>query len=240
MDFLLELFFGLIGAIFEGMIEAEKIPKWVRFSLLGILFGAILALIIDAIIAATEVVLAIFLFLLAIGVLALFLFLVYYMSRFGVLRPAKKEELSQVLNMYRSVIGRPGCTWSIAYPNEATLHEDFRTGNLFVLRHKGRIIGAGSIVPRNELDDLEFWQHKENAGEIARIVIHPDRQSRGHGKYLVDMLCHVLHKRGYKAVHLLAAQENRRALNLYRESNFHNMGHCHRYGHTFFAYERKL
>ena len=111
MDFLLELFFGLIGAIFEGMIEAEKIPKWVRFSLLGILFGAILALIIDAIIAATEVVLAIFLFLLAIGVLALFLFLVYYMSRFGVLRPAKKEELSQVLNMYRSVIGRPGCTW---------------------------------------------------------------------------------------------------------------------------------
>lgn len=240
MDFLLELFLGSIGVIFESMIESDKIPKWVRYGLLGLLFGGILALIVVAIIAATEVVLTIFLFILAIGILALFLFFVYHISRFGVLRPAKKEELSQVLNMYRSVIGQNGCTWSISYPNEATLHEDFRTGNLYVLCKGKQLIGAGSIVLRNELDDLQCWHHKENAGEIARIVIRPGRQSRGYGKYLVDMLCHTLHKRGCKAVHLLVAQQNRRALNLYRESKFHNMGSCHRYDHDFYAYERKL
>ena len=160
--------------------------------------------------------------------------------RYGIFQPAKQEDLPEILKLYRSVIGKPGCTWSIAYPNEATLYEDFSTGNLFVLRQRGHIAGAGSIVPKNELDDLDCWQHKENAGEIARIVIRTDRQGRGYGKFLVDMLCHRLRKQDRKAVHILVAKDNHHALNMYRESKFHNVGACHRYDHDFYAYERKL
>ena len=240
MEFIFELFGVVLEAIFEAFFENEKIPKWIRYGVLALLIGGLVALMVIALIAAGDWGLRIFLGILAAGFLAMMGYVIWKIFRFGIFQPSKKEDLTEILALYRSVIGRPGCTWSIAYPNEATLHEDFRTGNLFVLRQRGRIVGAASIVPRNELDDLDCWQHKENAGEIARIVIHPDRQGRGYGKFLVDMLCHMLHKKGCKAVHLLVAKDNHHALNLYRESGFHNVSACHRYDHDFYAYERKL
>ncbi len=240
MELILELLGAVLEAIFEAFFEDETIPKWIRYGVLSLLLGSLLALIIIALIAAGDVGLKIFLGILGTGLVAMVGYLIWKIFRYGIFQPAKKEDLPEILALYRSVIGRPGCTWSIAYPNEATLYEDFSTGNLFVLRQRGHIAGAGSIVPKNELDDLDCWQHKENAGEIARIVIRRDRQSRGYGKFLVDMLCQKLRKQDRKAVHILVARENHHALNLYRESKFHNMGSCHRYDHDFYAYERKL
>ena len=240
MEFILELIGAILEGILEAFLENDRIPKWIQYGVLTLLLGGFLALIVLALIAAGDWGLRIFLGILGAGLLAMIGYVFWKIFRYGIFQPAKKDDLAEILKLYRSVIGKPGCTWSIAYPNEATLHEDFHTGNLFVLRQRGRIVGAGSIVPGNELEDLDCWQHKENAGEIARIVIHPDRQGRGYGKYLVDMLCHRLRKKDRKAVHILVAKENHHALNLYRESKFHNVGACHRYDHDFYAYERKL
>ena len=239
MEFVLELLGAFLEGILEGFIEDEKIPKWIRYGVLTLLIGGMVTLVVIALIAAGDWGLRIFLGILALGLLAMMMYVVWKIFRYGIFQPAKKEHLPEILKLYRSVIGNPGCTWSISYPNEATLHEDFRTGNLFVLCQRGQIVGAGSIVPRNELDDLDCWQQKENAGEIARIVIRPDRQSRGYGKHLVDMLCHRLRKQDRKAVHILVATDNHHALNLYRECRFHNVGSCHRYDLDFYAYERK-
>ena len=240
MDFFLEIFGAILESILEAFFEDEKIPKWIRYGVLTLLLGGMLALIIFALVAAGTLGLKILLGILGAGLVAMMGYVVSKIFRYGIFQPAKKEDLPEILKLYRSVIGKPGCTWDISYPNEATLQEDFRTGNLFVLRQRGRIVGAGSIVPRNELDDLDCWQHKEHAGEIARIVIRRDRQSRGYGKYLVDMLCHRLRKQNCKTVHILVAKENHHALNMYRESRFHNVGSCHRYDLDFYAYERKL
>ena len=206
MEFIFELFGVVLEAIFEAFFENEKIPKWIRYGVLALLIGGLVALMVIALIAAGDWGLRIFLGILAAGFLAMMGYVIWKIFRFGIFQPSKKEDLTEILALYRSVIGLPGCTWSIAYPNEATLHEDFRTGNLFVLRQRGRIVGAGSIVSRNELDDLDCWQHKENAGEIARIVIRRHRQSRGYGKFLVDMLCQRLRKQDRKAVHILVAR----------------------------------
>lgn len=102
------------------------------------------------------------------------------------------------------------------------------------------MIGAGSIVPKNELDDLDVWQHREKVGEIARIVIKPEYQSKGYGKHLVKKLFYQLDNKGHTAVHLLVSTENHHALNLYREVGFHCMGQCERYDHTYYAFEKKL
>ena len=240
MDFLLEFLFEMLGAVWEAIIESDRVPKWVRYTLIAIPFVGLLTLIILGLIHATDVILSIILVLLAIGLMALFIFFVYNICCNGILRPAKKEELPEVLKIYRSVIGKPGCNWSISYPNEATLHEDFRTGNLYILWRGKKMIGAGSIVPKNELDDLDVWQHREKAGEIARIVIAPEYQSKGYGKYLVKKLCYKLDSKGHTAVHLLVSTENHHALNLYREAGFHCIGQCERYDHTYYAFEKKL
>ena len=240
MDFLLEFLFEMLCAVWEAIIESDRVPKWVRYTLIAIPFVGLLTLIILGLIHATDVILSIILVLLAIGLMALFIFFVYNIWCNGILRPAKKEELPEVLKMYRSVIGKPGCNWSMTYPNEATLQEDFRTGNLYILWRGKKMIGAGSIVPKNELDDLDVWQHREKAGEIARIVIAPEYQSKGYGKHLVKKLCYKLDEKGHTAVHLLVSTENHHALNLYREAGFHCIGQCERYDHTYYAFEKKL
>lgn len=156
------------------------------------------------------------------------------------LRAATKEELPQILKLYRSVVGLEGCTWDAFYPNEDTLLEDFAAGQLFVLRKGGQIVGAGSIVPENELDELEHWQVRENAMELARIVIAPTFQGNGYGKLLVKKLCDHLARSGCKAVHLLVAQENIPAQQMYQRIGFQNRGTCHRYDIDFFVYEKEL
>lgn len=158
----------------------------------------------------------------------------------GVLIPAKKKDLRQVMALYRSVIGKPGCNWSISYPNDATLHEDFSSGNLYVLKKRRKLIGAASIVPKNELDDLQLWYYRENVREIARIIIAPEHQGKGHGKYMIRKLCQRLRRKGCRTIHLLVSTENNRAKNLYREIGFFSRGPVHRYDHDYYAYERKL
>jgi ribosomal protein S18 acetylase RimI-like enzyme len=240
MDFVIELLFEIIGEIIEAVIESDRVPKWIRYSLIGVLLGGILVLIGVAIIHATEVVMTIFLSFVALGLVALLIFLMYNIHRSGVLRQARKEELPEILKIYRSVIGKPGCNWSITYPNEATLYEDFRTSNLYVLYKGKQLIGAGSIVARNELDDLNCWKHQENVREIARIVIKPEFQSKGYGKHLVRKLCIQAEKSGATAIHMLVSGGNHHALNLYRETGFHNRGQCHRFDHDYYAYEKHL
>ena len=240
MDFILEFIVGFFFEILGDIIASDRTPKWIRYATVGLLIAALLVPIILGIIYATEIFVTIFLILLGLGLIALFLYLIYTTHRYGILCPAKKENLPEILKMYRSVIGKSGCHWTDAYPNEVTLQADFEAGNLYVLWRGKQMIGAGSIVPRNELDDLDCWHYHKNAAEIARIVIKPEYQSKGFGKYLVKRLCYKLDEKGYNAVHILVSTENHHALNLYRETKFYCKGQCQRYDHTYHAFERKL
>ena len=47
---------------------------------------------------------------------------------------ASEAQLPQILSLYRSVIGKEGCTWDMFYPSEGTLKEDFAAKQLYVLQ----------------------------------------------------------------------------------------------------------
>lgn len=240
MDFILEFITCFFFEILGDIIASDRTPNWVRCITLALIIAGLLTPIILGIIFATEIFVTFFLILLGLGLIALFIYLVYTIYRHGVLRPATEENLPEILKMYRSVIGKNGCHWSVTYPNEATLQEDFQSGNLYVHWRGSKMIGAGSIVPKNELDDLDCWYYHKNAAEIARIVIKPEYQSKGFGKHLVKKLCYKLNEKGYNAVHILVSTENHHALNLYRETKFYCKGECQRYDHSYYAFERKL
>lgn len=240
MDFVFEFFGEIIIGLLGDSITSERISKWVRCALASLLLLPLATLFGIGVVKADSLGLKILDGIMVLFFLVLYAFLIIGILRSGTLRLAKKEDLTEILKMYRSVIGKNGCNWSISYPNEATLHEDFRTENLYILWRGKKMIGAGSIVPKNELDDLDVWHHREKAGEIARIVIAPEYQSKGYGKHLVKKLCYKLDSKGHTAVHLLVSTENHHALNLYREAGFHCMGQCERYGHSYYAYEKKL
>ena len=240
MDFVFEFFGEIIIGLLGDSITSERVSKWVRCALASLLALPLAILFGIGVVKADSLGLKIIDGIMVLFFLVLYAFLIIGILRSGTLRLAKKEDLTEILKMYRSVIGKNGCNWSISYPNEATLHEDFSTGNLYVLWRGSKMIGAGSVVPNNELDDLDCWQYNKNAREIARIVIKPEYQSKGFGKHLVKKLCYKLNENGYNAVHLLASTENPHALNLYRETKFYCKGECQRYDHTYYAFERKL
>lgn len=240
MDFLIELVVEIIGGILEGIIESDRVSKWARSAVSGVLCLGLATLFGIGFFNADSIGLMIFLGILILGSIAAFIFLVVGIYRSGTLRQAKKEDLPEVLKIYRSVIGKNGCDWTAMYPNEVTLHEDFSTGNLYVLCRGKKLIGAASIAAKNELDKLPCWYYREQPREIARIVIKPEYQSKGYGKHLVNKLCHKLEYMHCQVVHLLVSPENHPALNLFRETKFQNKGQCQHNGHTYHAYERKL
>lgn len=246
LDALVEIVLEIFGAVLEEILtpifSKIRLPKWLKIMSLSLLVIAVMGGLIYGFyylwnemgLVGIWVCLAFLAFPFVIWAIVA-LGICY---RFGSLRRAKKEELPQILKLYRSVIGKPGCHWSITYPNEVTLHEDFSTGNLFVLKKGRNIVGAGSIVPENELDDLLCWHYRENPREVARIVINPDFQSKGHGKYLVHQLCRVLRKSGCKSIRLLASTENKRAIRVYQKCGFLSRGSVNRYDHQYYAFER--
>ena len=240
MEFFIELLAEILGSVIVEFFRHITIPKWLHWSIITIFILGAIALLILGIYRLGWVLLQAFLLIIGLALLVLIGYLIYRTCHYGILRQARNEDLSRIMQLYRSVIGHPGCNWSISYPNEANLYEDFHSQNLYVLCKGKKIIGAGSIVPQNELDDLSCWRYQENTREIARIVIAPAYQGKGHGKYMVRKLCSRMRSAGIQAVHLLVSTENYHAIRLYRNAGFFGRAQCKRYGNMYYALEKKL
>lgn len=153
---------------------------------------------------------------------------------------AANTDAEAVMALYKSVIGRPFCTWNDDYPGEFEINHDLETGNLFLLKENGEILGAVSVVPENELDDFSCWHIRENAREIARVVIDPRQQGKGFSSALVRCVLEKLKARGCKAVHLSVAEVNIPAQKTYFSLGFRKLHECDLYGHHFFLCEKAL
>ena len=80
-----------------------------------------------------------------------------------IFRKADASDAKTVLALYRAVIGTPFCVWDESYPGETEIQGDLAAGTLYVLARDSEVIGAISIVPENETDNLDCWKVRENA-----------------------------------------------------------------------------
>ena len=142
--------------------------------------------------------------------------------------------------LYRAVIGTPFCVWDESYPGEEEIQNDLASGTLYVLERDGEVIGAISIVPENETDDLDCWKVKENAREFARVVVRPDCQHQGLSFYLVDGIIQELKKQHAAAIHIAVAKRNIPAQKLYRKMGFDFCGESEIFGSNYYLCEKIL
>ncbi len=103
-----------------------------------------------------------------------------------IFRKAKWNEAKTILNLYRAVIGTQFCTWDELYPGETEIAQDLSFGTLYVLEENQELIGAISIVPKNEINDFDCWKVRDNTREFARVVLRPDCQHQGLPVLLVE------------------------------------------------------
>ena len=155
---------------------------------------------------------------------------------------AEKNDIEEIVKLYRAAIGTPGCTWSVDYPNENLALKDWERNELFCLKgDTGELIGAISIDDDKIVEELSCWTEWMKPGaELARLVIKADYKNQGIAGILLGYAMQELVERGYKSVHFLVSKTNYRAIRSYAKLNFSNCGSVDLYGEHWWCYEKEL
>ena len=156
-------------------------------------------------------------------------------------RKALPEELESINTLYRSLIGKDFCVWNDSYPGMADIRYDFGADCLYVLTVNGKIAGAISVVPENEMDDFDYWNIRGIAArEIARVAVAKEHQGKGFARYMVKSVFEILKADGFSAVHLSVCEGNIPALKVYTETGFTEVGEADMYGGHYILMEKAL
>jgi len=160
-----------------------------------------------------------------------------------VFRAAQHGEEHSIHQLYRSVVGTGFCVWDDFYPGYEQIEHDLKTENLFVLADGETLVGAISLIPEGELDELEglpFWSGKEPAFSFARVVIALGMQGNGLAAELVRHMEAIIRNRGGNCVRILAAIRNLPAIKTYEKLGYRSAGTCFLFGHDYFGMEKTL
>lgn len=182
-------------------------------------------------------------------------------------RKAKREEAEEILQLYQSLIGTEYCVWTENYPTEREVEFDLSRNALFCLYERipeadegeqgarlsegqtvgtlpvtrGRLMGVISMDDDPEVEALSCWSEDLTpVAELSRLGVAVEYQNRGIARILLQEAMAELKTQGYKAVHILVAKDNVKALRSYEKLHFSTAGECELFGHSYWCYERKL
>lgn len=155
---------------------------------------------------------------------------------------AAEADSEEILSLYRSMIGKKGCTWSLEYPNEDILKDDMKRQGIFCMKNSmGEIVGVISIDADEAVGGLSCWtKDLEPAAELARLGVKEQYQNQGIAKRLLKGAMEELIRRGYKGVHFLVSKTNESAIYAYRNLGFRIQGECSLYNENWWCYETEL
>jgi len=154
---------------------------------------------------------------------------------------AKEENRAEILALYKAQIGREFCPWTDEYPSDVTIDFDLSRDALFVLKMDGKIKAAVSLEEDEDVDNLSCWDAtKAPEGELARIAVDPEEQSKGLGRIMLQFGMDELKRRGFKGIHMLVNKHNKKAIRCYSVFGFDVVGECSMYDQDFLCYEKEL
>ena len=158
-----------------------------------------------------------------------------------IFREAVASDLDEIASLYRVCAanahnhGNDG--WAPDdYPNRQFAEEDLAQHGLFVLELKGEIVSAVSILPHDDLDELDCWTVAPAACP-SRLCVRPDLQGRHIAQITVSHLLEVARARGYAATRHLSRCSNVASDKLYRRMGFEDRGTVEMYDHPHRCFE---
>lgn len=158
-------------------------------------------------------------------------------------REACAADLDNLMALYRS------CTlyspthgndnWSEEYPCREFAEEDVSHHGLFVLEHAGEIIGAISLVPEDDWDELPCWTGTASCN-LSRLCIKPQLQKMHLAERMMEEISRVAKARGYRSTRHGSLITNVASNRLYERMGYQNRGRASMYGHEYWCFERIL
>ena len=158
-------------------------------------------------------------------------------------REATAADLDGVEALYRSCTAfsptHGNDNWSEEYPNREFAEEDLANRGLFVLEHRGDIIGAISLVPEDDWDELPVWTG-ERSCNLSRLGIKPQLQGLHLAERMMEEVSRVAKARGFRSTRHGSLISNVASNRLYERMGYHNRGKASLYGHEYWCFERIL
>lgn len=148
---------------------------------------------------------------------------------------ANYSDLSEIIDLYHSIIGTPGCTWSLDYPNKENVESDIKSKSLYILKYDDKIVAVAAAGSFNELDHLQ-WEPK-NPCELARIGVMPIMQNQGVGTIILQNVINSMKKKDYDGIRMLVSKTNSAALALYSKNGFAMCGETFMFGIDFYCFQ---
>lgn len=154
----------------------------------------------------------------------------------------KESDRESILAIYRAMVGTPGCTWSMDYPDETDIESDLAREALYAMRNQtGRILGLISVDADKECAALPQWDKTaKKPAELARLAVIPEYQNRGLARRMILSVMEILKQQGYDAVRYLVSPGNQKALSSYAKLDFEYRGRAFLYGNEWLLYEKKI
>jgi len=159
---------------------------------------------------------------------------------------AELGQKAELLGLYQSMIGMPGCTWNEHYPNMEIAIWDIESKNIYcICDEDNEIISAASVCRYDALydygeeglDDVKCYKSVEKWVELARFAVNKSFQGQGYGKILLNHIIYELKKQGLESIRLLVSEGNTPALALYKNLGFKECGEVYMYEQDWLCYE---
>ena len=158
-----------------------------------------------------------------------------------VIEKATVKDKEEILKLYKSQLGRQYCPWNEEYPSMETIDFDLSRDALLIMRDSDKIVAAISVDDDEEVNNLECWTDElQPGGELSRLAVIPDCQSKGLAKEMIEKGLEELKSRSYKSLHFLVNRHNLKALKCYSAFPFNKVGECEIYEQPMFCYEMEL
>ena len=154
--------------------------------------------------------------------------------------PALMSDAEEIAEIYRSLIGMPGCTWDDHYPTIEFVRRDIENGNMFKAVVDGKIAGSAYCGDYEERRVLECFEGFERLGEFGRVGVKREFHRTGVARTMLEFLKENARGRGYDAVALLVGRNNLGAMALYEKIGFKNVGESDIYDTEWYCYLCKL
>lgn len=114
------------------------------------------------------------------------------------IKMAKINDKEEIIEIYKSLIGSPGCTWSDEYPTLEDIERDINNESLYVVCDDKKIIAVAAAGKDNELEHLECWNKEiKMPCDLAKIGVIREYQGKGIAKILVKYIEQDILKRGF-------------------------------------------
>ncbi|MBR4992376.1 MAG: GNAT family N-acetyltransferase [Clostridia bacterium] len=158
-------------------------------------------------------------------------------------REATAADLDGVEALYRSCTAfsptHGNDNWSEEYPNRTFAEEDVANHGLFVLEHRGEIIGAISLVAEDDWDELPLWQGEQSCC-LSRLCIKPQLQKLHLAQRMMEEISRTAKERGFCSTRHGSLLTNVASNRLYERMGYQNRGKAALYGHEYHCFERIL